>query len=240
MLTPLNQQTCPNCAAKLAAPPPGAAELDCEFCGTRFAVTPTAAAPANVPAGANGAALVLAADFQSAKLPGWSLTEEISVRVAGGDLQARCIPDEAVTFVLDSEGTYDDIDAQVVLQWDMAANTAKAPAWAGFAVRNSEDGYYVAAISTDGLYSIYWYTDEDSGALVDDAEHPAIKTDGPNHLRLVAHGERLKFYVNGMLVSTTRDDGESPFTDGSVALVLISTEQPMAVRFRNLELREVV
>ena len=208
----------------------------CEFCSTRFALP---ASPVQGRASVSSGDLVLAADLQSATLPGWALTEAISVNVSGGELRARCIPDDAVTFVLETDGSFDDLDAQVVAQWDMKSNPEKTPAWAGIAIRSSEDGYYAATISSDGLYSIYWYTDDDSGPLVDDSAHPAIEVDGPNHLRLVAHGEHLEFYVNGTLLSAVHDEGESPFTNGAMALILVSTEQPAAIRFRNLELREV-
>ena len=183
--------------------------------------------------------VLLAADFRGEDVAGWSLGEGVSMRVGDGALQARCIPEDEAHMLIESEDAFEDIDAQVSLEWTMLpADPDKAAAWSGIAVRASDDGYYLAAISTDGKYSVYWYTDDDSGALVDDEEHAAIKGSGPNVLRVVASGNQLAFYCNGELLCTTEDGGDEPFTEGTVGLVLISTEQPVGVCYRDLVLRD--
>lgn len=99
-----------------------------------------------------------------------------------------------------------------------------------FRVDESADAYYVFEVSGDGYVWIGWCSnlcDEEAVALVggDWFPSPAVKQGlhETNHLRVVADGARMTFFVNGIEVGRATDDRLSA---GDIAVMVETLGEP--------------
>jgi hypothetical protein len=109
-----------------------------------------------------------------------------------------------------------------------------------FRVDDSSDSFYVFEISGDGFVWIGWcqeLCDQDAVALVggDWFRSPAVKQglQEKNHLRVIADGSLMTFFVNGVEVGRTSD---SRLTEGDIAIMVETLgERGVRVVFDNFK-----
>jgi hypothetical protein len=150
---------------------------------------------------------------------------------------------EFTAWLLESYGSFDDIDAAVTIRFLEVEDVTKH-CRLGFALRRTEEeGHYSVDIAPKGNYCVAGYekqsADKNWRVLVNFASHPALRVGVgvANRLRVVARNDHLRVYINGALASSVRD---SRFTYGTVAIVLENPGSDAKFALTDLELREAV
>ena len=190
--------------------------------------------------------LLLAADFRDPDVPGWWLYQRESLRVGEGGrpwLFGDFRKFEKARWIIESHGSFDNVDASVTITFLEVEDVTKH-CRLGLALRWTEEGRYGANIAPEGNYSAGAYDNRaDAGKrwrmFVNCASHPALRAGVgvANRLRVVAHDDRLRVYINGALASSVRD---AKFTNGTVGIVLENSGSDVKFALSELELREAV
>jgi len=235
------QSNCPNCGATLPASAFSSEVVTCQYCNTTFRMSRT---PTPEPDMGN---LVLAADFNQDPIPGWGFPNKDKVELIKGavpELRARFPPQGGLYYPLNSSGYFDNIDASVSIQfYEGNLDTIDA----GLVLRYRKDvGSYCVLITPLGTYTLGMYQ---KGTSTDGAmdwktimtwtRHSAIRKglNQVNRLRVIANGDRLRIYLNGVLATSIHDDH---FDEGEVLLAIEGGEKSaIDVGFTDLQLREV-
>jgi hypothetical protein len=235
----LDALTCPNCGAALPASATPGGMITCQFCNTTFRV-PTSLTPE--PDMGN---LILGADFSRKPILGWSFPNEDKIQLVGGtapELRGKFPAAPTLFYALNSSGYFDNLDASVTIKfYDGRLDKIDA----GLTLRYQKGlGSYAFLISPVGTYSIGYY----QKATGDDMEwrpvvawtaHAAIRAglNQANRLRVIADGDRLRVYLNGVL-ATSLHDGH--YNAGEVLLdAEPGNDSAIDVGFTDLQLREV-
>jgi len=234
------QSNCPNCGATLPASAFSSEVVTCQYCNATFRMSRT---PTPEPDMGN---LVLAADFSQDPIPGWAFPSRDKIQLLNDsvpELRANFPPQIGLYYALNSSGYFDNIDASVSIKfYDGNLDLIDA----GLVLRYHKNvGSYCVLISPLGTYTLGYYQKGE----VDDAmdwksimpwtRHSAIRKglNQVNRLRVIANGDRLRIYLNGVLATSIRDDR---FDEGEVLLAIESGEKSVIdVGFTDLQLREV-
>lgn len=92
----------------------------------------------------------------------------------------------------------------------------------------------------DNVKSNAWMLREVTGSLGDkDSLKSLIKAGDWNTCRIVAKGNRLQHYINGVLMSDVTDDDETNRKMSGVLGVQVHVGPPMKVEYRNILLKEL-
>ncbi len=237
----LNQLNCPNCGATLPASAFNSEVVTCQYCNTTFRVSKSFTPEPDM------GNLVLGADFRQDLLPGWSFPNRDKVQLINSavpELRAKFPPQIGLYYALNSSGYFDNIDASVSIQF-YEGNLDLIDA--GLVLRYRKDfGSYCVLITPLGTYTLGYYqkgTAADGGmdwkTIMSWTRHSAIRKglNQVNRLRVIANGDRLRVYLNGVLATSIRDDH---FDEGEVLLAIESGEKSVIdVGFTDLQLREV-
>jgi hypothetical protein len=191
--------------------------------------------------------LVLAADFSQDPIPGWGFPNRDKVQLIKDtvpELRAKFPAQSGLYYALNSSGYFDNIDASVSIKfYEGDLNLIDA----GLVLRyRKEVGSYCILITPLGTYSLGYYqkgTAADGGmdwkSIMSWTKHSAIKPglNQLNRIRMIANGEHLRVYFNGVLATSIHDNR---YDEGEVLLALEGTEKSVIdVGFSNLQLREV-
>jgi len=85
-----------------------------------------------------------------------------------------------------------------------------------------------------------WTAGEETGSLGDrDSLKAHIKTDDWNELRIVAKGNRLQHYVNGVLMSDVTDDDEKNRKFEGLMGFQVHVGPPMKIAYKNIRLKQL-
>ncbi|GAB4201041.1 MAG: hypothetical protein OHK0022_22660 [Roseiflexaceae bacterium] len=130
------------------------------------------------------------------------------------------------------EDSYDDAAIEV----DARLLSGPPPTAYGIMFRfQDEDNFYFYNITADGYYALDMKKDGRWSALLDWARLPAGGTGRERRLRVELAGERMRLFLDGLLLDETSDES---FRKGRVALAVNTFDQGDAVvAFRNLKLQ---
>jgi hypothetical protein len=110
----------------------------------------------------------------------------------------------------------------------------------GIAFRVSSDGnscYYFSIAPVSSEYAVMYYADKTWNDLVPYTSSAAIKAgNATNHLKVVAQGQHLVFYVNGQLLSSINDRSAS---SGKLGLAMESSDPNGKVGFDNVVVTKI-
>jgi hypothetical protein len=189
--------------------------------------------------------LLLGADFLDPNVPGWHVYRKDNLRIGEGGLPqliGKFPKHESTTWLLESLGSFDNIDATATISFLEVEDVTKH-CRLGFAVRWTDEGHYCVDIAPKGNYCVAAYEKKNEEKkwrmIVDFVSHPSLRAGVgvPNRLRVVAFNDHLRVYINGALVSSVRD---SRFTYGTVGIVLENPGSDVVFALSELELREAV
>lgn len=232
---------CPNCGATIPEQTIKASDLvACQFCGTTFRVSKTLTPEPDM------GDLLLGADFSNKVMPGWEVINEDLLTFHNGslsELRGKYKPSVNSYYVLKSSGLLDDFDAGVNIKF---TDGNKDIIRAGFYLRfTPESGGYAVLISALGSYTIGYYVKGKNGELVWEdlmawTYHTALKSgiNESNRLRVICDGEKFRFYLNGTLATSFKDER---FKRGKLYLAAVPTEKSdLDITFSDLQLRDVL
>jgi hypothetical protein len=232
----------------------GLRSLTCQNCGgavrlmdERFAACPYCGQVYNLSesGGPRRGELLLAANFLDPDVPGWRVYQKDNVRLGEGgrpQLSGGFRSRESTAWLLESCGSFDNIDASVTITFLEVGDVTKH-CRLGLALRSTDDGHYCVDIAPKGNYCVARYDKQDAEKrwriLVDFVSHPALRpgVGVSNRLRVVAYNDHLRVYINDALASSVRDPR---FTYGSVGVVLENPGTDAKFAVSDLELREAV
>lgn len=184
--------------------------------------------------------LLLGADFRDSKVPGWVVLNRDKLSFHPGpppELLVKHPESNLIHPIVRTPAPFDDFDVSVTIRF---LDGEYEQVSAGFEVRSSDEGDYVIRISSQGTFNIGWHQGTDwGGHLVKWTEIPGLRREwgDANRLRVVAIGNRLRVYINGVLITSLRDDR---FQSGLIRLVVSpGKDKPMQVSFSDLQLRAV-
>ena len=107
---------------------------------------------------------------------------------------------------------FEDFDLSV----DAWQEEGPADGYYGIVFRESNEGYYLFSVSSDGYFDVGVVEGDEYTELVRRRRHDAIQRgSGVNRLRVVAQGHNYAFYVNDVRVATLADE---TFRHGAVGL----------------------
>jgi hypothetical protein len=230
---------CPNCGATLPPQPSEVGVVTCQYCKTSFRV------PKSLTPEPDMGDLMLGADFSRKPVAGWSFPNEDNVQLIAGalpELRAHFPASDTMNYALRSSGFLDDLDVSVSLQF--YEGTLKFVD-AGISLRYQKGiGGYTFLISPVGTYSVGYYQKGDAEGMdwshiVNWTSHSAIRPglNQRNRLRVIAHSDHLRVYLNGVLATSLHD---TRYTEGEVLLACeTDKESALEVGFTDLQLRDV-
>lgn len=228
--------------------------LTCDCCGAsiqltdeRFVTCPYCGQVYNLSElrGPRRGELLLGADFCDPNLPGWRVYQKGNLSIGDGgrpQLVGTFRKQESTAWLLESLGSFDNIDAAVTISFLEVGDITKH-CRLGFAVRSTDEGRYCVDIAPKGNYCVASYEKENDEKkwriLVDFVSHPALRggVGVPNRLRVIAFNDHLRVYINNVLASSVRD---SRFTYGTIGIVLENPGSDVTFALSDLELREAV
>ncbi len=235
----LHALNCPNCGAALPLPLSGEDLITCQYCNTSFH------APKTLTPEPGLGDLILGADFSRKPIVGWSFPSEDKVRLAPNqppELHAKFPASDTLYYALNSAGYFDDLDASVSFRFQSGNEKFIR---AGLILRYQKGvGSYGALVSAQGTYMIGYYEKGPQDDLVwkiilDWTTHSALRAgfNQVNRLRVIVSGDHLRFYLNGVLATSLRDQR---YTLGEVLLAAEpGAQMDVEVSFFDLQLREV-
>lgn len=133
--------------------------------------------------------------------------------------------------------TFSDLALAVTVTVLAAQDPAQSYVGVSFRAKSDRDNYRVFLDAT-GCYRLTRRQNNQSTALVDWTEHPAIRKDlgQENRLRVVAEGDRLSVFCNDVELVSLKDEA---FTEGHIALQAQGgapdVESATVFCFKNLE-----
>ena len=232
---------CPNCGATIPEQTIKASDLvACQFCGTTFRVSKTLTPEPDM------GDLLLGADFSNKVMPGWEVINKDLLTFHAGvpsEMRGKYKPSVNSYYVLKSSGLLDDFDAGVNIKF---TDGNKDIIRAGFYLRfTPESGGYAVLISALGSYTIGYYVKGKNGELVWEdlmawTYHTALKSgiNESNRLRVICDGGKFRFYLNGTLATSFKDER---FKRGKLYLAAVPTEKSdLDITFSDLQLRDVL
>lgn len=161
--------------------------------------------------------LIAHLDFRSEGTPGFRTLSQpdYETDTEAGELIARMGPGSksALYTVLRSHGVYDDIDLSVTLRVLEGRPAGSDPpgAYGGISFRLKDVLCYVVTVTTDGRFSIGAIDQDITGThwdhLVARAPCEALERGlgAPNRIRVVAHADKIRLWLNGTLAASLRD-----------------------------------
>lgn len=224
---------CSKCGAPLRITP-GLPVADCGYCGHRVALE-------SEPGGAQ----IALADFSGPTTTGWRAWAADPGEVVRNEpgpppCYYVALPAKpAGVSLMRIDGTFDDIDLTVGIQFGAGASTEASFAFR-FRARRESDGHrdgYAAKLYVDGYTGIEWRNEKAHGGWL----AKIAKTSGPwdpaapHSFRVLAVGSRMRLYLDGALVGSF-DDGR--FGLGHVYATLSAGPQPIDARIFYLSARE--
>ena len=232
-MNPFAELQCANCGAAIEPSAIQGNIATCGYCGTTFR------APGSLTPQPQMGDLLLGADFRDPTAPGWILSTPEYMEFRPGspaELWATLPPSDLIHPVVRTPGPLEDVDASVTIRF---IEVSREFVSAGFELRAWDAGDYVARISAQGTFSLGWHQQTIwGGDLIGWTSHPALRVNpgDANRLRVVARGEQLRIYLNGVLAASLRD---GRFGHGRVRVVIAPGAQARAVvAFSDLQLRE--
>ena len=235
----LNQLNCPNCGATLPASAFNAEIVTCQYCNTTFRVSKSFTPEPDM------GNLVLGADFRQDPIMGWGFPNKDKVQLINNaipELRAKFPPQVGLYYALNSSGYFDNIDASVSIKfYDGNMDLIDA----GLVLRYHKGvGSYCVLISPLGTYTLGYYQKGEADdsmdwkSIMSWTKHSALRTglNQFNRVRMIANGDRLRVYFNGVLATSIHDNR---YEEGEVLLAIESGEKSVAeVGFSDLQLRE--
>ncbi|MDT7808868.1 MAG: hypothetical protein QOJ70_2681 [Acidobacteriota bacterium] len=231
----LQSLTCNSCGATVHLT--GEQFVTCLYCGQVYNLSEFR--------GPRRGELLLGADLCDPNLPGWRVYQKDHLHF-GDDGQPQLVGNfpkkENTAWLLESSGSFDNIDATVTISFLEVEDITKH-CRLGFAVRSTDEGRYCVDIAPKGNYCVASYEKEADKKqwrmLVDFVTHPALRigVGVSNRLRVVAYNDHLRVYINNVLVSSVRD---SKFSYGTIGIVLENPGSDAKFALSDLELREAV
>lgn len=230
---------CPNCGASLPVQSTQGGLVTCQYCNTTFRI-PTSLTPEP-----DMGDLMLGADFSHKPIIGWAFPNEDNIRLVAGnppELRAKFDAADTLFYSLNSSGFFDDVDVSVSIRF-YAGDLKEIDG--GLTVRYQKGvGSYAFLISPVGTYSIGFYKPGDKDdmqwtRIIGWTAHSAVRTglNQANRLRVIASGDHLRMYINGVLASSLHD---SQYTAGEVILDAEgSLKSGVDAGFTDLQVREV-
>jgi hypothetical protein len=232
-MNPLAELQCANCGAAISPASIQAGMASCGYCGMTFRLAGNL-----TPQPAMGD-LMLGADFRDPNVPGWILStpERLEFRPGSpAELWANFPASDSIHPVVRTPGPLDDVDASVTIRFISGSRDLVS---AGFEFRSWDAGDYVARISAQGTFGLGWHQQMTwGGELIGWSSHPSLGSNWgeASRLRVVARGEQIRIYLNGVLAASLRDQR---FSYGRVRMVITpGTQSPAVVAFSDLQLRE--
>ncbi|MEW6405253.1 MAG: hypothetical protein AB1649_25960 [Chloroflexota bacterium] len=231
---------CPNCGAALPAHAAKLNVVTCEFCNTTFRV------PRSFTPEPDMGDLLLSADFSKKPMPGWGLLNEANTMLIGGNpacIRAQFDAQTGVYDILATSGLYDNLDASVTMTF-LEGNVEYVRA--GMFLRyQAKVGGYGFLVSAQCSYKMGFYEAKEDGSLtwkdiIPWTSHTALRAglNQSNRLRVLANGDRLRVYLNGVMATSIKHD---KFDVGKVTVsVEPCKESNITVAFSDLQLREVI
>ncbi|MCP4361416.1 MAG: hypothetical protein GY796_25680 [Chloroflexi bacterium] len=225
--------TCPNCGTPASEGTRAGTVAACPLCNEAYRV-----ADSLTPQPALGP-LILRPNLHSANLPGWKVLNRDKL-----SFEVNMVPEMVATFsaenlyypTIRTFGKFDDFDIAATIRF---LKGDYMHAHAGIEFRNCDEGDYVVSLSPQGTYRVGWH-DKDAwgGTLSPWRGHTALHEgwEAPNRLRVIARGDALRVYINGVFATALHDDH---FHSGYVRLVLAPKKKKTVVGFSEVELREV-
>jgi hypothetical protein len=230
-----SEMQCANCGAAIEPASIQGNIATCGYCGMSFR------APGSLTPQPQMGDLLLGADFRDPTAPGWILSTPENLEFRPGspaELWATSPASDLIHPVVRTPGPFEDVDASITIRFIEGGREFVS---AGFELRSWDTGDYVARISAQGTFSLGWHQANTwGGELIGWTSHPALRVNpgDPNRLRVVARGEQLRIYLNGVLAASLRD---GRFGHGRVRVVIAPGSQLRAVvAFSDLQLRDVV
>lgn len=215
---------CPNCDAPLAIEPASGGLVTCKYCGDQVRL------------GGLGS-LLLDADLADPSTPGWTrwMKDGIAWMPGPPPEMVASIPGDGQSYeILTSAGTFDDFEASTT----MRLVSGDISSHGGLKFRRRTEGLYQLAVNADGEVSLYYLSPGTPARTFVGwgTKHTAVHTGygERNLLRAVCTGDRIRAYVNGILVASIRDSA-SPF--GCVG-VFGQSRTPLSIAFSSLVVRE--
>jgi hypothetical protein len=229
----LQELGCAGCGAPIDVREVRGALAACPSCGAAFRVPPSLTPEPSL------GDLLLGADFRNPDVPGWILSQPGNLEFRPGspaELWAAYPASRLIHPVVRTAGPFDDFDAGLTIRF---ISGALSFASAGLEVRSWDDGDYVARISPQGTFSLGWHEGTAwGGDMISWTRHPALRTGwgAANRLRLMARGQQLRLYLNGVLAASLHD---GRFAAGRVRVILSpGTLEPAVAAFADLQIRD--
>ncbi len=234
----LHALNCPNCGASL---PPQVSDEDlitCQYCNTTFRIPKTLTPEPEI------GNLILGADFSRKPIIGWDFPNEDKVRLVPGqppELRAKFSSSDTLYYALNSSGYFDNLDASVSFKFNEGDEEYIR---AGLILRYQKGvGSYGVLVSAQGTYMVGYYEKGPDGSLdwktlLDWTKHTVLRPglNQVNRLRVIANGDRLRIYLNGVLATSLSD---RRYELGEVLLAAEPSEKSnIDVSFFDLQLRE--
>lgn len=162
------------------------------------------------------------------------LDEQVDVKCEGGELLFKKITGKDSQWIYYSR---DYTDADVQIDARVAGGAGTIIYGLLFRLDGAGDNAYLFAVTNKGEGGIYRWARPNFSALLKYVANPAIATGaGTNHLRVIARGSQLSFYVNDALIGTVNN---TQLKSGRVAIYIESEETNTTVAFDNLKVYEV-
>ena len=226
--------SCPNCGAVTAHNQLIGSVVTCDYCRTSFRLPKTQTPQPDL------GDLLLGADFSDPEVPGWVVVDRDKLTFDPGpppELRVRQPATNLIHPVVRTPAPFDDFDASVTIRFLRGEYDQVS---AGLELRSSDAGDYVIRISAQGTFSIGWHKGTDWGDhLVKWTTVPSLRKEwgDPNRLRVVMVGDRIRVYINGVLITSLRDDR---YSSGLVRMVVSpGKNKTVEVAYSDLQLREV-
>ncbi len=213
--------------------------VTCQYCNTTFRI-PTSQTPEP-----DMGDLMLGADFSRKPVIGWAFPNEDNIRLVAGnppELRAKFDAADTLFYALNSSGFFDDVDVSVSIRF-YGGELKEIDG--GLSVRYQKGvGSYAFLISPVGTYSIGFYKPGDKDdmqwtRIIGWTAHAAVHTglNQANRVRVIASGDHLRMYINGVLATSLHDDH---YAAGEVILDAEgSTKSGVEAGFTDLQVREV-
>jgi hypothetical protein len=236
-MLPLQSSACVACGGPL--PNTDQPVVVCSFCKTSYR-TGLKVQPKRQHQKPSIGDLILGTDFRNKSVPGWRLYNEdhLDFRLSVGmrpELWATFKTAGNYQRLIGTPGPLYDFDASVNLRFIKGAYDK---ARAGFELRLWDVGNYLIQISPQATFSVGYHIDSEWGEhLANWSEHSALKKGWGelNRVRVVARGDQLRVYLNGVMAASLRDDR---YRMGRLLVVAAPMGVETTVAISDLQIRE--
>lgn len=214
----------------------------CKFCGTPYWLPEIQRYVPGVQAKPDIGDLLLGADFQEGKIPGWIVYQKENIQFRHQspyppELWVTLPGENAFKGILQSPGPLFNCDLSVNIRfisgiWDQIR--------AGVEFRHRDEGDYLVAISPQGTFCIGYHNERQWGDYLSkwgDHDSLNIGWEELNRLRVITRGDQIRVYLNGSLAASLLD---FRYKQGSVMVVVGPIDGDAVVAFSDLQLRQVI